>query len=90
MADEGPATVPDQVIETLKSKEDDNGFIVLGKKKLTERFQKGTPVKAIEGPLAGVDLIYDGMKDEERVRVLAMLLGRQVPVIIKENILINA
>lgn len=88
MGDGGPAVIPASVIEALRAREDSSGFIVLGKHKTPERFQKGAPVKATEGPLAGVDLIYDGMKDAERVKVLATLLGRQVPVTIDDRVLI--
>ena len=88
MADNGPATVPDAVIDALRAKEDINGFIVLGKPTLPERFQKGAQVRTTEGPLTGFDLIYDGMRDTERVKVLATLLGRQVPVLVQQNIVI--
>lgn len=88
MSDNGPATVPASVIEAMKEKEDDKGFIVLGKQQSPERFKAGATVRATEGPLAGLDLIYEGMKDNDRVRVLATLLGRQVPVIMKEKLLV--
>jgi transcriptional antiterminator RfaH len=88
MSDGGPAIIPASAIEAMRSKEDDEGFIVLGKKSSPERFAKGDPVKATEGPLTGIDLIYDGMSSHERVKVLASLLGRQVPVIIEERVLV--
>jgi transcriptional antiterminator RfaH len=87
MNESGPAQVPASVIEALKKREDGSGFIVLGKDKAPERFSKGSPVRASEGPLAGLDLIYDGMRDHDRVRVLATLLGRKVPVDVAEKIL---
>ena len=88
MGDDGPAKVPVSVIDAIRSKEDSNGFIVLGKSKSPERFQKGAQVRATEGPLTGLDLIYDGMRDSERVKVLATMLGRQVPIVVQEKILI--
>ena len=88
MADDGPAKVPHAVIDAIRSKEDNNGFIVLSEQKSPERFSKGTTVRATEGPLTGIDLIYDGMAPHDRVKVLATLLGRQVPVTIEENILV--
>ena len=88
MNDAGPATIPDSVIDELKAREDTNGFIVLSKEKLPERFQKGAQVRTTEGPLTGLDLIYDGMRDNERVTVLTMLLGRQVPVVMQEKFLV--
>lgn len=89
MSDNGPAIIPDSAIEAMRAKEDSDGFIVLGKDKSPERFHKGDPVKATEGPLTGLDLIYDGMSSHERVKVLATLLGRQVPVIIEERVLVS-
>ena len=88
MADDGPAKVPHTVIDAIRSKEDNNGFIVLSEQKSPERFSKGTTVRATEGPLTGIVLIYDGMAPHDRVKVLATLLGRQVPVTIEENILV--
>lgn len=88
MANNGPAIIPDSVIDAIRLREDSNGFIVLGKSKSPERFQKGAQVRATEGPLTGLDLIYDGMRDSERVKVLATMLGRQVPIVVQEKILI--
>ena len=88
MSDSGPAIIPASAIEAIRSKEDGEGFIVLGKKQSPERFNKGDPVKAIEGPLTGLDLIYDGMSSHDRVQVLAALLGQQVKVIIDEKVLV--
>lgn len=88
MGDGGPATIPPAVIDGLRSREDSNGLIVLGKQKVTDRFEKGAKVRATEGPLAGLNLIYDGMKDAERVKVLTTLLGRQVPVELEERLLV--
>lgn len=88
MGDKGPAVVPARVIEAIKAKEDPEGFIILGNKPLVEKFAKGEHVKAMEGPLAGVELIYQGMKAHERVSVLASLLGREVQVTIEEKLLV--
>lgn len=89
MGDNGPASIPQTVIDSLRAREDGNGFIVLGKTKpLPERFSKGDLIRAVEGPLVGFDLIYEGMKDVERVKVLTTLLGRQVSVVIEDRVLV--
>ena len=88
MQNAGPAIIPASTIEAIRSKEDGEGFIVLSNNKSPERFSKGDPVKATEGPLTGLDLIYQGMSSHDRVKVLASLLGRQVPVIINQDILV--
>lgn len=89
MCNGGPAIIQASVIEAIRSKEDEEGFIVLGKKQATERFQKGDLVTATEGPMTGVNLIYEGMSNNDRVKVLASLLGMQVPVIIEEKVLVS-
>ena len=88
MSDNGPAIIPASTIEAIRSKEDGEGFIVLSKKISPERFSKGDPVTATEGPLTGIDLIYDGMSTHDRVKVLADLLGRQVPIMIEDRVLV--
>ena len=88
MGFDGPATVPGHEIEKLRKKEGPDGLIVLSEQKSPERFNKGATVRATEGPLTGLDLIYDGMAPHDRVKVLATLLGRQVPVTIEEKILV--
>lgn len=88
MADKGPAVVPSSTIEQLKAKEDQDGFIVLGKKVTPERFCKGDPVSATEGPLMGLDLIYDGMTTQDRVKILISLFGQQTKGTIEEKLLV--
>lgn len=85
----GPCYVPSSAIDSLKLREDKDGYYVLFNS-MQERFQKGDSVVVTEGPLVGHPLVYDGMTARERVRVLASLLGGQVPVILDEKILAAA
>lgn len=87
LGENGPSIIQDSVIDSIKSKENDQGFIVISDNKIVERFSKGDKVKAIDGPLVGVDLIYQGMAPHERVKVLIDMLGRKVPAFIEEKIL---
>lgn len=87
MDDTGPAKVPEAVITSIKAKEDRDGFIILGDNSKPERFAKGQTVHTSDGPLSGLDLIYDGMAGCDRVRVLTSLLGRFVPVLLDEKAL---
>ena len=87
--DSGPCYVPALAIDKLKEREDKDGYYVL-MNSLQERFQKGDQVVATEGPLIGLPLVYVGMTARERVRVLASMLGCQVPVILDEKILTAA
>lgn len=86
IADNGPATIPTQVIDELKSRE------VHGLVSLTTppKFSPGDHVKTDSGPLVGHLLIYEGQSAHDRVRVLAELLGRKVIIELPEKSLIAA
>ena len=85
----GPEYVSPVVIDGIKSRENDEGFVVLPESTDT-RFHKGDHVKAIEGPLAGKLLIYEGMTTRDRVQVLLSILGRQVRTTLDEKLLVAA
>lgn len=72
-----PTPIAEQVIENLKSREDESGFVRLNKPIL---FQAGDRIRILEGAFADCLGLYDGMKDSERVAVLLDLLGRKVRV----------
>lgn len=83
---DGPQQVPDRIIKELKSREH-HGLVNL---ESPERFGKGTPVKATEGPLVGLPLWYDGMSARERCFVLLDILGRKSRVELEERIIVAA
>jgi len=89
LGENGPAIIPDRIIANIRSRENGKGLIELTKDK-PERFSSGEKVKATEGPLTGIDMIYQGMAPHDRVRVLADMLGRQVPIVIEEKLLTSA
>src|SRR5690348_13970800 len=70
-----PTPIAEQVIENLKSREDESGFVRLNKPIL---FRAGEKIRILEGAFADCLGLYDGMKDSERVAVLLDLLGRKV------------
>lgn len=88
MGQDGPATVPNSVIDAIRAREDTQGFIVIGKNKSPERFNRGDPVRATDGPLTGLDLIYDGMAPHERANILHEMMGRWVRTEIDEKSLV--
>lgn len=90
MGDEGPATIHESVINSLKEREDPEGYIQLGKRECEERFDRNQPVKTLDGPLVGLPLIYEGMASKDRVKVLVDILGRKTVVTVKENSLVAA
>jgi len=91
MGIDAPLQVPALVIDSIRSREDGEGFIMLHPKAtITERFNKGDKVRAVEGPFADKLLIYEDMPNKDRVRVLASILGRQVLTTIPEKSLVAA
>jgi transcriptional antiterminator RfaH len=73
-----PAAVPDEVVTTLKAREDAVGFIRLEPRP----FRLGEKIRIVEGVLADCLGLYDGMTDRDRVTILLDLLGRKVRVLV--------
>ena len=67
-----PAMVPEQLIQALKSNDDEDGVQRLNQKNLI----RGDKVTIIDGPLAGYQGIYQQQKSSERVAVLVDLVGK--------------
>ena len=73
---ESPASVPDDLIETLMTSEDEHGYIDLAGRR--EKFKKGQGVEIVDGPMMEMAAVFDCMNDKDRVFVLLDILGRQV------------
>jgi transcriptional antiterminator RfaH len=76
-----PVAVADNVIETLKAREDGQGFVTLLQR---PRFALGEKVRVLDGVFAECLGLFDGMKDSDRVAVLLDLLGRKVRLVLDE------
>ena len=76
-----PAMIAQTVMEMLKRREDDNGFIALGQQ---PRFSVGAQVRVLDGVFADCLGLFDGMDDNARVSVLLDLLGRKVRVLLDD------
>ena len=76
---ECPAAVAEQVINLLKSRENESGFIQLDHR---PKFTVGEKIRVVEGVFYDCLGIYDGMSDRERVEILLDLLGRKVRVLL--------
>jgi len=76
-----PVPVTDDVIETLKAREDEQGFVTLRQR---PRFALGEKVRVLDGVFADCLGLFDGMKDSDRVTVLLDLLGRKVRLVLDE------
>ena len=76
-----PVPVADDIIETLRTREDEQGFVTL---RPCPRFALGEKVRVLDGVFADCLGLFDGMKDSERVAVLLDLLGRKVRLVLDE------
>ena len=72
-----PSSVRNSVIEEIKSREDDEGLIHLGRE---IPFKAGDKVRVMSGSLCDQVGLFETRTDEERVIILLSLLGRQVRV----------
>ena len=67
----------------LSTAREHNGVILLPR----DRFLPGELVHVNRGPLAGFDVIYQGMARRDRCRVLHDMLGCKTEIEIAENVL---
>jgi transcriptional antiterminator RfaH len=81
---EQPAPIPSGVIQAIKGREDELGFVSLARK---QRFAPGETVRIIDGVFSACLGLFEGMADRERVAVLLELLGRKVRVVMDEGAL---
>ena len=79
---ERPSALPDSAIEEIQGREDADGVIRLPK---VAPFQKGEAVEFADGPMSDVKAMFTVPTGSERVVVLMNLLGRQVPVRVKQD-----
>jgi transcriptional antiterminator RfaH len=74
-----PVPVPGGVVDGLRSRENDRGFIHLDQR---PRFAAGEKVRVVDGAFSACLGLYEGMADKERVAILIDLLGRKVRVVL--------
>jgi transcriptional antiterminator RfaH len=78
-AGETPVPVVDEVVNALKTREDESGLVRL---QLRPNFRAGDAVRVLDGVFADCLGLYDGMRDSDRVAILLDLLGRKVRVMV--------
>jgi transcriptional antiterminator RfaH len=76
-----PVPIADDVVESLRAREDGQGFVTLRQR---PRFALGEKVRVLDGVFADCLGLFDGMKDNDRVAVLLDLLGRKVRLVLDE------
>jgi len=72
-----PAAVPEGVVEAIRAREDERGWIRLG---TAATLLPGARVRVLDGAFADQIGLFAAMSDDQRVDVLLDLLGRQVRV----------
>lgn len=76
---EAPAIVPATVIDEIKGRQDENGFVHLDQR---PHFAPGDEVRIVDGVFSACLGLFEGMADRDRVAVLLDLLGRKVRVVL--------
>lgn len=76
-----PSTVSAAIVDELRKREDDKGYIQL----VRRGFARGEKVRVVEGVFSACFGLFEGMTDNERVTVLLDLLGRKVRVIMDRD-----
>ncbi len=74
---ETPAPVPEGIVEAIRAREDERGFVRLG---ALAQLRPGQKVRIAAGALADQIGLLERLDDRERVSVLLDLLGRRVRV----------
>jgi transcriptional antiterminator RfaH len=77
-----PAKIADRIIDNFKAREDNKGLITLPS---PPKFSQGEKVRVVNGPFCDRLGMYDGMRPDERARVLIELLGQSVPIELDER-----
>jgi len=72
-----PTPISDQVLETLRAREDAGGYVHLDHR---PNFHAGDRIRVLEGAFTDCLGLYEGMRDSDRVAILLDLLGRKVRV----------
>lgn len=80
-----PASVPDGVVNAIKAREDDNGYVVLN---LHHAFALGDKVRVLEGAFIDSAGLFDGRADRDRVAILLEMLGRKVRVLLDADLVV--
>jgi transcriptional antiterminator RfaH len=82
-----PATVPDGVVASLKTREDDKGFIRLD---FRPAFAPGDKVRVLAGAFMDSAGLFNGLADHDRVSILLDMLGRKVRVLLDADMVAAA
>jgi transcriptional antiterminator RfaH len=82
-----PAAVPDGVVDALKAREDDKGFVRMD---VGAAFAPGDKVRVVAGAFMDSAGLFNGLADHDRVSVLLEMLGRKVRVLLDADLVAAA
>jgi len=82
-----PATLPECVVDALRAREDDKGFIRLDSK---PAFAPGDKVRVLAGAFMDSAGLFGGLTDHDRVSILLDMLGRKVRVLLDADMVAAA
>jgi transcriptional antiterminator RfaH len=82
-----PAMVPEGVVQALKAREDEKGFIRLDSK---PAFAPGDKVRVLAGAFMDSAGLFNGLADHDRVSILLDMLGRKVRVLLDADMVAAA
>lgn len=74
---EVPTPISTNIIDGLKAREDNSGFIQLDQR---PKYRPGDIIRVLDGAFADYLGLCEGMKDSDRVAILLEMLGRKVRV----------
>jgi len=76
-----PARVPDIFIDSLKANDDENGLQEIA----SPSFKHGDKVRLLDGPMAGLEAIYQTAKGSDRAMIMLSVLGNLTRVELKSD-----
>lgn len=82
-----PARVPEGVVQAIRAREDDKGFVALDRK---PAFAPGDRVRVVAGALMDSAGLFSGSADHDRVSILLDMLGRKVRVLLDADMVTAA
>ena len=82
-----PSAVPEGVVDALKQREDEKGFV---KMDLKPSFAVGDKVRVLAGAFMDNAGLFHGIADHDRVSILLDMLGRKVRVLLDADMVAAA
>jgi transcriptional antiterminator RfaH len=79
-----PMEVPGDIIETIRARENDKGIVALN---TADRFQVGDKVQVTTGPFDKHVGLFQGHDDKRRATLLLSLMGQEVRVRVKTELI---